>query len=100
MTSFSLNCHPKLHLPVPPTGDRASACESGWGRHQREALPLAARIPHEANPREGPRLIGVGSVEEAASRSCPSVSAAAPQGRLPVSLCPKHLCLSSVRRRK
>ena len=78
MTSFNLNCHPKLHLPVRPTGDRASACESGWGRHQQEALPLGAHIPHEANLREGPCLIRVGSVEEAASRSCPSVSAAAP----------------------
>lgn len=80
MTSFSLNCHPKLHLPVRPTGGRASACVSGWGRHQQEALSLGAPSPHQANPREGPRLIRVGSVEEAASRSCPSVSAAAPQG--------------------
>lgn len=81
MTSFSINCHPKLHFPVCPTVGRASACESGWGRHQQEAHPLLrARNPHEANPQEGPHVIRAGGVEEAASRSCPSVSTAAIQG--------------------
>lgn len=53
----------------------------GGGCTSKKPIPwLGARDPHEASPQEGPHLIRAGGVEEAASRSCPSVSAAATQG--------------------
>ena len=76
--------HPEHLKPIAvtpsPSMVRLYTTRSFFPHTGQEALSLGAPSPHQANPREGPRLIRVGSVEEAASRSCPSVSAAAPQG--------------------